>query len=179
MEREYNELAGTRTNRNIMKAFEAECKANMKYKLFADESEYQIIEKIFLETASNEEEHAEVFLEMVGGIGSDLENLRRSIALEAFESDIDYPEMARTAREEGFEDIALKFEYVGRIEHMHKERFQKAYDLLSKDKLYKRDKKVCWECMKCGYVHEGVTAPEECPFCGHDQDHFMIKGGNI
>lgn len=172
-------MTGTRTEKNLLKAFEAESKAAMFYRLFADESEYEYLEKIFMETAKNEEEHAETFLEILGIIGDDKENLKRAIAMETFESQIDYPEMARIAKEEGFEDVSLKFEIVAKIEELHKKKFQYMLDILMKDRMYKRDKKVLWECMKCGYVYEGLETPEECPFCGHGKDDFMIREWSV
>lgn len=169
----YNNLVGTRTMNNVMMAFTRESEASTKYRIFAENSEYDFIEKLFEGIANEEVEHAEVFLEILGGIGSDFENLEKSSQLERFESAIDYPEMAKVAEEEGFMEIAEKFRLVAEIEANHKRRFDKYVELMKKDSLYKRDnKKTRWKCTECGLIHEGQSPPEECPFCGHDQDDF-------
>lgn len=175
------EIQGTRTEMNLRKAFDAESKAAMRYFLFSEEAKehgHEIIAKVFKETMFNESEHAEEFLEHLGGIGDCAENLKRSIAFESFESAIDYPEMAVVARQEGFEEIAKQFELVGVIEKQHKERFEAYLKLIESGELQKRRTKQKWECSKCGHVHEGLEAPEECPFCGHSREYFKIRCEN-
>lgn len=171
-------IQGTRTEMNLRKAFEAESKAAMRYFHFAEEASddgYIGVGKIFKEAMFNESEHAEEFLEHLGGISDTVENLKRSIAFESFETAVDYPEMAKVARQEGFEEIAKKFELVGAIEKYHKERFEKILRLIENGEMYSRKTKQKWECMKCGHVHEGLEPPEECPFCGHKKEYFKIK----
>lgn len=168
-------IKGTRTEKNLRKAFEGESMAAMRYFHFADEAEEDVIEEIFLDTMRNEQEHAEVFAEYLEWIGETPDNLRSCIAFEAFESKIDYPEMAKIAREEGFKEIAHKFELVAQIEQRHKERFEDVLRKLESGTLYKRQQKVKWECIKCGHIHEGFEPPAKCPFCGHDTDDFIIK----
>lgn len=171
-------LQGTRTEMNLRKAFDAESKAAMRYFHFAEEAGddgYKIVEKVFKETMFNESEHAEEFLEYLGGIGNTIENLKRAISFESLETAIDYPEMAQVAKEEGFEEIASKFQMAGMIEKQHKERFEKLLRLVESGELYSRKTKQKWECGKCGYIHEGLEPPDVCPFCEHKKKNFKIK----
>lgn len=172
-------IQGTKTEKNLREAFKAEAKANMLYTLFADEVDEDIVEEIYLETAKNEKEHAEVFAEYLGLLGDTKENLKLSIANESFEATIDYPEMAHIARQEGFEEIALKFEMIARIEKDHRDKFADILKKIETNTLYKRPQKQTWQCMECGYVHEGLEPPKECPVCGHDTDDFMLKVSRI
>lgn len=167
-------LNGTKTERNLRRAFENESKAAMKYFHFADEAEEEVIEQLFLQVMKNEQEHAEIFAEYLGLIGDTKENLMSSISAESLESKIDYPEMAMVARGEGFDEIATKFELIGRIEQMHKERFEEYLRKIGDGSLYKQQKNVSWVCMKCGHIHQGLEPPTECPVCGHSAQNFKM-----
>ena len=89
-----------------------------------------------------------------------------------------YPGFAKTAREEGFTKIAALFEAVGKIEKEHEERYQLLLTNVEKDKVFKKDEKVIWQCLNCGYVCESPTAPQVCPVCAHPQSFFQIMPKN-
>lgn len=167
-------LKGTKTEENLQKAFREEATALVKYTIFADESEFKQIENKLVRTAKMELEHAEVFLELLGGVGDDLTNLKNSVALEGFASQIDYPSAAKVARDEGFDEIADKFEKVAEIEARHKKEFLELHDKLKNNTLLKSTSKGLWKCLECGYIHEGTEPPEECPVCEHSKNHFKM-----
>ncbi len=132
-----NKLQGTRTHKNLKDAFAGESQANRRYLFFAKQADiegYPEIAANFRETAEGETGHAHghlEFLKMVGDpatdlpIGDTLMNLKAAIAGETHEYTDMYPGMAKTARDEGFAEIADWFETLAKAEKSHAGRFQK------------------------------------------------------
>ena len=89
-----------------------------------------------------------------------------------------YRDFAKTAREEGFDDIANKFEMVAKIEAEHEARYLKLLKNIREDIVFSRDGKQYWICRNCGYIHEGNAAPQVCPVCAHPQAYFMLRSEN-
>ena len=89
-----------------------------------------------------------------------------------------YPQMAKVAREEGFDDIANLFEGIGKIEKEHQERYKKLLTNIQAGSVYKREDKVKWRCRNCGFTHEGKNAVEKCPVCQHPQSYFELVAEN-
>ena len=175
------ELKGTRTEQNLREAFAGESQARNKYTYFASKAKkegYVQISRIFEQTAANEKEHAEIWFKLLGGIGTTAENLAAAAAGENYEWTDMYASFAATAREEGFEDIALLFEQVGRIEKEHEERYRKLLANLEGGLVFSRDGDMIWQCQNCGHIHIGKAAPEVCPICAHPQAYFAIKPEN-
>ena len=112
------------------------------------------------------------------GIGSSEENLVDAAAGENYEWTDMYARMAREAREEGFEELAIKFELVAKVEAAHERRYQKLLENLKKDGTFKGDAPLGWKCRNCGYIHEGDEAPEVCPCCNHPKAYFERKCEN-
>ena len=115
-------LRGTKTEQNLWAAFAGESQARNKYTYFASTARkegYEQIAAIFLETADQEKAHAKLHLKFLGGIGDTLANLKAAAAGENHEWTDMYPAMAKTAREEGFPDIAFLFESLAKIEKEH------------------------------------------------------------
>ena len=124
------ELKGTKTEKNLQEAFAGESQARNKYTYFASKAKkdgYVQIANIFEETAANEKEHAKLWFKYLeGGAIQDTEkNLEAAANGEHDEWTDMYPRMAKEAREEGFEEIAIKFEMVAEIEKHHEERYRK------------------------------------------------------
>jgi len=138
------DLKGTRTHENLKHAFAGESQANRRYLYFADKADiegYPEIAGNFRDTAEGETGHAHGhldFLKRVGDpatgqpIGATDANLKASIAGETHEYTDMYPGMAKTARDEGFDEIADWFETLAKAEKSHAGRFQKALDTLGK-----------------------------------------------
>ncbi len=187
-------LKGTQTEKNLLTAFSGESQARNRYTYFASQAKkegYVQISDIFTETANQEKEHAKrLFKFLEGGeveitgtfpagvIGTTLENLKDSAAGEHYEQTVMYPEFAKTAREEGFDNLAEVFEAIAVAEKQHEKRYVDLATNIEAGKVFKRDEKVTWRCRNCGYLHEGSEAPEVCPACDHPQAHFELLGEN-
>ena len=173
--------AGTKTEKNLEAAFSGESQARNKYTYFASVAKkegYEQIAALFLKTADNEKEHAKMWFKEFHGIGSVEENLADAAEGENYEWTDMYKRMAEEAREEGFEELAIKFEFVGKVEAAHEKRYLKLLDSLKNDKTFKGDAPLGWKCRNCGYVHEGPEAPEICPTCAHPKAYFERKVEN-
>ncbi len=184
------QLKGSETEENLLKAFAGESQARNRYTYFASVARkecYEQISAIFLETADNEKEHAKVFFNYLKGgfaeitaqypagvIGTTKENLLEAANGEKLEWSRLYPEFEKTARKEGFKDIADSFKQIAEVEEQHEKRYRKLLDNIKKGIVFKRDKIVKWHCRNCGYVHVGKTAPKICPACKHPQAFYEL-----
>lgn len=136
-------LKGSKTENNLKEAFAGESQANRRYLYFAQKADiegYNDVATVFRSTAEGETGHAHghlEFLESVGDpatglpIGATSDNLKAAIAGETHEYTDMYPGMAKTARDEGFDEIADWFETLAKAEKSHAGRFQKALDTMS------------------------------------------------
>lgn len=177
------DLKGTKTEKNLLEAFAGESMARNKYTYFASKAKkdgYVQISKIFEETAANEKEHAELWYKYLNGgkVSDTMTNLQDAANGENFEWTEMYERMAKEAREEGFEEIALKFEGVAAVEKEHEARYLKLLDNVKKEIVFSRDNDVIWQCSNCGHVMVGKRAPEKCPVCDHEKAYFQIKPEN-
>ena len=177
------ELKGTKTEKNLQEAFAGESMARNKYSYFASKAKkdgYVQIAAIFEETAANEKEHAKMWYKYLNGgsVSDTATNLADAAAGENFEWIDMYARMAKEAREEGFDEIAEKFEQVGAIEKHHEERYRKLLKNIQDAIVFSRDGDVIWQCANCGHIVIGKKAPEVCPVCDHPQSYFQIKAEN-
>ena len=176
-----NPYAGTQTEKNLEAAFAGESQARNKYTYFASVAKkegYEQISALFLKTADNEKEHAKMWFKELNGIGDAPENLKAAADGENYEWTDMYATFAKEAREEGFEEIAQKFEGVAAIEKEHEERYRKLLDNIKKELVFSRDGDMIWQCGNCGHICIGKKAPEVCPVCDHPQSYFQIKAEN-
>jgi len=187
-------LKGSKTEKNLLAAFAGESQARNRYTYWASQAKkegYEQIAWIFLDTSENEKEHAKrefKFLEggeveiqagfPAGTIGTTLENLKAAAAGEHFEWTEMYPNFAKIAREEGFEEIARVFESIGLVEKGHEERYLDLAKNIEQCKVFKRENKVKWRCRNCGFIHEGTKPPVKCPACEHPTAYYEIKAEN-
>lgn len=187
-------LKGTKTEKNLLASFAGESQAKNRYTFFAKQAKkdgYEQIAAIFEETALNEEQHAKTFFKFLEGgmceitaaypagkIGTTLENLKASADGENEEWTELYPEFARIADEEGFPQIAAKYRAIAKVEAEHEKRYRSLVKNIEEGKVFKKDQPKRWKCRKCGYVHEGDSAPEKCPSCDHPQSYFEVKENN-
>lgn len=187
-------LKGTQTEKNILTAFSGESQARNRYTYFASQAKkdgYVQMQAIFEETANQEKEHAKrLFKFLEGGeveitgafpagvIGTTLENLKEAAAGENYEHTQMYPNFSKTAREEGFNEIADVFMAIAVAEKQHEKRYNDLAANIEAGKVFKRDQKTTWRCRNCGYLHEGDEAPDVCPACAHPQAHFELLGEN-
>ena len=172
---EGSRYAGTKTEKNLMEAFGGESQARNKYTYFAMKARAEGLEQIaaiFEETASQEMQHAKMWFSEFHGIGSTDQNLVWAAEGENEEWTDMYVRMAKEAREEGFEDLAIKFENVGKVEKSHEARYLKLLDSYKKGATFKGDAPKGWKCRQCGFIYEGEEAPERCPTCGYPKAFF-------
>ena len=187
-------VKGTQTEKNLLASFAGESQARNRYTYFASQAKkegYEQISAIFLETADNEKEHAKRFFKLLEGgdvtitvsypagvIGKTIENLAEAAAGENMEWTKLYPEAAEIAQKEGFPEIAKQYTEIAEVEAEHEKRYRKLLQNIKEGKIFKRETKVKWHCRNCGYVHEGVEAPEVCPACKHPQAYYELSAEN-
>ena len=180
---DYAKLKGTKTEANLMAAFSGESQARNKYTYYASQAKkegYEQIADIFLETAENEKEHAQLWFKALhdNKIPKTIENLKDAASGENYEYTTMYKEFAETAREEGFTEIAALFEAVGGIEKTHEQRYLDLLKNIETGVVFKKDKVTMWKCRNCGYIHIGEEAPAVCPVCKHAQSFFEVRATN-
>ena len=178
------ELKGSKTEQNLLTAFAGESQARNKYTYSMHlKLEKMVMNKyaeIFEETANNEKEHAKLWFKELhdGNIPTTLENLEDAANGENYEWTDMYQEFAKTAREEGFLELAKKFEAVGEIERHHEERYRKLISNIEGGVVFSSDDDRIWQCRNCGHIVIGKYAPKVCPVCNHPQSFFEIKKEN-
>lgn len=177
------ELKGSKTEKNLMEAFAGESQARNKYTYYASKAKkegYNIIADKFEQTANNEKEHAKIWFKLLHGgeVPSTIENLKDAAAGENYEWTDMYAGFAKTAREEGFEGIAAKFEMVAAIEKHHEERYRKLLKNIEDKIVFSRDGDAVWQCANCGHIVVGKVAPEVCPVCAHPKSYFQLLAEN-
>lgn len=187
-------LKGSETEKNILTAFAGESQARNRYTYFASKARGEglvQIAQIFEETANQEKEHAKrLFSQLSGGdlivqaafpagmVGTTAENLQASAAGENYEWTEMYPGFAKAARQEGFEAAAKVFDAIAVAERQHEKRYLGLLKNIQDGKVFKKDKPVVWRCINCGYLHEGLEAPDACPACAHPKAYYELLGEN-
>jgi len=187
-------LKGTVTEQNLLKSFAGESQARNRYEFFASVAKkegYEQIAAIFLETASQEIEHAKRFFKFLEGgmteiqasypagvIGTTKENLKAAAEGENEEWTTLYPKFAETAQKEGFPEVAAAFRMITKVESEHERRYLKLLQNVSEDRVFVKDGKVWWQCRKCGYVYESDKALEVCPACLHPKAYMQVRSEN-
>jgi rubrerythrin len=187
-------IKNTQTEKNLLIAFAGESQARNRYTFFASQAKKEglvQIADIFLETANQEKEHAERFFKYLEGgeveitatfsaglVATTLDNLLNAAHGEKYEWSVMYPAFAKTARQEGFEDVAQTFESIIIAEKQHDRRYQALAKNIQAGRVFKRNGVVIWRCRNCGYLHEAPEAPEKCPACQHPQAYFELLGEN-
>lgn len=182
---------------NLGAAFIGESMARNRYTMYnkvARTEGYEQIAGIFAETAEQEREHASVlfrFLQDIKvenggelklanvdvplGFGTTAENLQAAIDGEHYETTTMYPGFADVAEQEGYAEIAQRLRAIAVAEAHHEERYRKLLREVENHSVFKKDHKIVWVCRECGYVHEGLEAPDICPACHHAQSFYQVK----
>ena len=187
-------IKGTQTEKNLLAAFAGESQARNRYTYFAGAAKkegYEQISAIFLETAENEKEHAKVFFKYLEGgeveitaafpagvIGNTAANLGAAADGEKLEWSTLYADFERVARKEGFPEIASSFLEIADVEQVHEARYRKLLANIVNGEVFRKKSPVKWHCRNCGYVHEGVEAPAECPACSHPKAYYEVMAEN-
>lgn len=188
-------VKGTETEKNLLKSFAGESQARNRYTMFAKQASkegYEVISRIFMETADNEYQHAKRFFSFLEGgcveitatypagiVGTTAENLKAAADGENEEHTELYPMFADIAEKEGFKEIATLWRLIGKIEKDHEERYRKLLSKVENGEVFKAAAPSQWICDRCGHVHTGTEAPQLCPTCKHPQAHFALKVDNF
>ncbi len=192
------DFKSSQTRINLMRAFAGESMARNRYtfaKNKACELGYNAIADMFEFTACQEKEHAEIFygflkremgenveISAAYPVDSDVDIvaiLKAAVGNEYAENESIYPEFAKVAKEEGFDDIAATFTMIAKIEKTHGDRFAKYAQLIETDRLNKSDKDEQWICLNCGHIHTGKTAPQICPVCKAEVGYAVRANSQI
>ena len=172
---------GTQTEKNLMEAFAGESQARNKYTYFASKAKkagFEQIAEIFQKTADNEKQHAKLWFKELEGIGDTAQNLLAAAEGENYEWTDMYEGFAKTAEEEGFKALAMKFRLVAAIEKRHEERYRALLKNVEMQEVFAKSDVKVWECRNCGHIVVGEKAPEICPTCAHPQAYFEIHIDN-
>lgn len=187
-------IKGTRTEKNLIAAFAGESQARNRYTYFASAARkegFEQIANIFIETADNEKEHAKIFFKYLEGgdvevmaaypagtVKDTKSNLEAAAAGENLEWTTLYADFAKVAKDEGFSEIGRSFEQIAIVEKLHESRYRKLAGNIGSGDTFKKNTTMKWHCINCGYVHEGVEAPKECPACKHPQAFYEVLAEN-
>ena len=187
-------VRGTKTERNLLAAFAGESQARNRYSFFASAARkegFEQIANIFTETAENEKEHAKIFFKYLEGGDTEIaaaypagmikdtkSNLEAAAAGEKMEWTAIYSDFSKTARDEGFPEIARSFEQIAKVEKFHESRYRKLANNIASGEVFKKKSVVKWHCANCGYVFEGTEPPKECPACKHPQAYYEVLAEN-
>jgi len=168
---------------NLMKAFAGESQARNKYEYFAKVAQkegYQDIAAHFQRAANNEKTHAKLELALhnrmatdsKNNFGNTIQNLQIAIDGEHYEHENMYPDFAKIAKEDGYEEAARLFKGIGKIEIEHEKMFLLMLGRLKNSTVYESDMDdQAWICEVCGHIHYGKKALEMCPVCKHPQSY--------
>lgn len=173
----------SKTWQNLATAFAGESQASIKYQYYASKAKkdgFEQISAIFDETSHNEKEHAKIWFKILhdGAVPDTDKNLKDAANGENYEWTDMYKKFAKEARDEGYDELATKFDEVAAIEKEHETRYLKLLDNVEHDVVFKSDKVTVWKCRNCGHIYVGDTAPEVCPVCEHPRSYFEIRAEN-
>ena len=161
-----------RTQQNLMTAFLRESAAFNEYTFYAIQAKkegYQDIFNLFNQFAMNEQAHAKIWFDLFHGLSDTKDNLTDSADLENYERTVMYSEFSKVAREEGYSDIAELFDKVAEIEAGHEKKYKELSVLVKNKEVFVKKSETTWQCLNCGHIYVGKSAPETCPVCSHPQ----------
>lgn len=184
-------IKGKQTEKNLLLAYTGESLNRNMYTYFADKAKeegYEQIAAFFLEAAQHEHEHAKQELSIlqtsdielpagvypIKGIGDTIANLETAVSGERYERTIMYPDFAKKADEEGFNDIARLFRNIAAAESYHEEVFLAFLTRINDGSVFRKDLVVKWKCRACGYFREDREAPDSCPICQKGRGYFEV-----
>ncbi|MDE6274832.1 MAG: rubrerythrin family protein [Clostridiales bacterium] len=197
------EFIKTQTFYNLARSFAGECQAGMRYQLIVKQAMaqgYKVLADTIRTIAKNETSHAKIFFDAIQNnagsqenvhidanypfhAGTLEENLRFAANDEEAEAESLYPNFAKIAKDEGFGQLALKFEQVAKVEHNHRIIFEYLFEAFKDGSLYAAERPMLWICDECGYMHTTKEAWKICPLCGASQGevelHLPFKKENI
>jgi rubrerythrin len=178
------EFQQSKTYQNLLTAFNWELTVSTEYSIYADKARadgFIEIGNIFDITSRNEKEHARIWLRNLnsGIIPSTADNLNHCAQLEDQSGNHMYRDFAKTARDEGYDNLAALFNGVANIELNHNQRFLRLSSDVTRDEVFCKEQENLWICMQCGNVMSGICAPEVCPVCGFPQSYYRLYESGV
>ena len=170
-------LEQSKTKENLFNAFLKEAGAAAEYTFYAEQAKtdgYEQVYNVFTQFAANERAHAKIWFQLFHGIAGTQDNLIDAADLEKHEYSVTYADFAKTARSEGFEDIAKLFDGVAAIEKQHEQRYRALAENIKTGKVFSSKEPVKWQCANCGHIHNGDTPPEKCSVCSAEKAYFAV-----
>lgn len=186
------QFKNSQTKENLMKAFAGESQARNRYTFAAEEAREQgmyAISAVFLFTAEQERAHAKRFydllkdlsgntIEITAGYPIDkqdsLEDLLLSATHNEFEEADDvYQAFGRTAKDEGFMEVASAFFQIAEVEKVHGKRFEKLAEMIKDGTYFETPESEKWMCLNCGNIHTGKKVPGVCPVCRYEKGYYI------
>lgn len=182
----------SQTKDNLLRAFAGESQARNRYVFAASQakkSNLHVVEAIFIFTANQEKEHAEIFYNLLKELSGSNINVDGNYPVDIYDDVVkllraaqhneyqeynhEYANFGKIAKEEGFAKAAAAFQMIAGIEKTHGDRFGRFADMLEQNKLFVSSVSTKWMCLNCGFVYEGTNAPEVCPVCDHAKGYFI------
>ncbi|MBR5250563.1 MAG: hypothetical protein IKV38_00885 [Clostridia bacterium] len=188
-------LLETNTLNNLAIAFANECQDGAKYQFLKDKAQqegYHNIGEICQQHATHEMSHAKIFYDFITDKGKKcvpnvdvnagfsfkggtlIETLKLMAGDELTQATVIYPNFAQIASEEGFSDIAKKFELIAEVERQHYLTLEQLFAKLEKDSLYSSNQPLMWRCNSCGHEDTKENAWQICPICNSTQGDIHI-----
>lgn len=186
----------SQTLKNLTRAFGGECQDGAFYQYMADQATQEKLSNvatILKQLATNEMAHAKIFYDYIsskesGGVemvdikatypmksGSLLEMLSIKAENEDRQFTKVYPDFAKVAKKEGYDDIGDKILQIAKIEKCHNVVLLKLADMIKNNKLYNKDIETLWKCLNCGHEETLKKAWKKCPLCTKDQGYVKIN----
>ena len=177
------DIKGSKTEQNLMTAFNMESQARSQLSFYADAAEqegYRQLSEHLEETSVNDKTHAKLFYELLNGSISDSKtNLQELVKNNNSDKNHAYLEFAQIASEEGFSKIAAIFEAIAKIDFDHYQKYCSLLKDFEEGGLFMKSEKHEWFCKACGYTHKSYNAPSQCPVCKSDKKDFYLKPHEI
>lgn len=184
------------TLKNLARSFASECMEGAKYQFVAQQcvtEKLNYLQSVFKTLAKHEMSHAKVFWELIHqnyegdiienldlnfGYPFDCNDLCQSINChmesEAYLSSNIYPTFAKIAKQEGYPEIAHKFDLIATVENCHSALLAQIYEKMKSNKIYKSAESRKWKCSQCGFEHTAKQPPAPCPLCEYDKGYYEI-----
>lgn len=189
-------LQDSKTYQNLARAYVGETQAYVRYRFIeygARNQGYNALADVVDKIAYNEFNHARRLYTLIQQSSKEqIDNIDISagypfkekwnltdnfkLAAEDHETEIKmYKSFEKTARSEGFENVANTFKMLADVEKQHKKTFEDLHNQLKNDALYKKEKSTTWRCSGCGYESSSKEAWKECPLCKAAQGFVNVK----
>ena len=188
-------MENSETLTNLARAFAGESQAGLRYQIIAQlctQQGYDTLANEIKTIAKNEVNHAKTYYDLLtkeNGTARNIEicagypfekitiedGLKFAMTAEHEEAERIYPEFAKIAAEEGFEEIAKKFELTAKVERKHELTFKFLYENFKNGTLFRNEKPTFWVCSQCGHTEALKEAWNICPLCGSSQGFVQLK----